>query len=144
MSLTWRTIDLDRGDHGVRVDLVLLRHLRRDERGISRNRIQKWIDVGDVLVNGAPPSRASWRVQAGDAVQVRLQDLQPRARQREIAVATRHCVRHWRAVPIDGGNLGLALCKPEAGQSKSQTERDGTGPQSQRCHVRHGSPVEQE
>jgi 23S rRNA pseudouridine1911/1915/1917 synthase len=80
VSLTWRTIDLDRGDHGVRVDLVLLRHLRRDERGISRNRIQKWIDAGDVLVNGAPPSRSSWRVQAGDAVQVRLPDLQPRAR----------------------------------------------------------------
>ncbi|MDP2322339.1 MAG: RluA family pseudouridine synthase [Acidobacteriota bacterium] len=75
----WRTLDLDRGDHGVRVDRVLLRHLR-DERAISRNRIQKWIDAGDVLVNGTPPSRAAWRVQAGDEVRVRIEYLQPRTR----------------------------------------------------------------
>lgn len=80
VSVTWRTLDLDRGDHGVRVDLVLLRHLRREERAISRNRIQKWIEAGDVLVNGAPPSRAAWRVQEGDDVQVRIAQLQPRAR----------------------------------------------------------------
>lgn len=75
----WRTIDIDRGDHGVRVDRVLLRHLR-DERAISRNRIQKWIDAGDVLVNGTPPSRAAWRVQAGDEVRVKVEHLQPRTR----------------------------------------------------------------
>jgi 23S rRNA pseudouridine1911/1915/1917 synthase len=80
VSFTWRIIDLDRGDHGVRVDLVLLRHLRRDERAVSRNRIQKWIDAGDVLVNGAPPSRASWRVQAGDDLRVRVPQLAPRTR----------------------------------------------------------------
>jgi len=78
-SPIWRTIDLDRGDHGVRVDRVLLRHLR-DERAISRNRIQKWIDAGDVLVNGTPPSRAAWRVQAGDDVRVKIEHLQPRTR----------------------------------------------------------------
>lgn len=78
-SSVWRTIDLDRGDHGVRVDRVLLRHLR-DERAISRNRIQKWIDAGDVLVNGTPPSRAAWRVQAGDEVRVKVEHLQPRTR----------------------------------------------------------------
>ena len=76
----WRTIEIDRGDHGVRVDRVLLRHLR-DERAISRNRIQKWIDAGDVLVNGTPPSRAAWRVQAGDEVRVKVEHLQqPRTR----------------------------------------------------------------
>jgi 23S rRNA pseudouridine1911/1915/1917 synthase len=75
-SPVWRTIAIDRGDHGVRVDRVLLRHLR-DERAISRNRIQKWIDAGDVLVNGTPPSRAAWRVQAGDDLQVRVEHLQP-------------------------------------------------------------------
>ena len=79
MSSTWRTIAIDRGDHGVRVDLVLLRHLR-DERAVSRNRIQKWIDDGEVLVNGAPPSRAAWRVQAGDELHVRVEHRQPRAR----------------------------------------------------------------
>ena len=66
----WRLIQLDRGDHGVRVDRVLLRHLR-DEKGISRNRIQKWIEAGDVLVNGAAPPRAAWRIQAGDELRVR-------------------------------------------------------------------------
>ncbi len=64
-------IQLDRGDHGVRVDRVLLRHLR-DEKGVSRNRIQKWIDAGDVLINGAAPPRAAWRVQAGDELRVRV------------------------------------------------------------------------
>jgi 23S rRNA pseudouridine1911/1915/1917 synthase len=79
VSFTWRTIATDRGDHGVRVDRVLLRHLR-DERSVSRNRIQKWIEAGDVLVNGAPPPRAAWRVQAGDDLQVRIEELPVRAR----------------------------------------------------------------
>jgi 23S rRNA pseudouridine1911/1915/1917 synthase len=85
LSNLWQVIDLDRGDHGRRVDLVLLRHLR-DERLISRNRIQKWIDAGDVLVNGTPPSRAAWRVQAGDDVRVRVEHLQP-PRARPVAQA---------------------------------------------------------
>jgi len=75
----WRVVTLDRGDHGVRVDRVLLRHLR-DERSVSRNQIQKWIDAGDVLVNGAPPSRAAWRIQAGDDLQVRFEPRRPRSR----------------------------------------------------------------
>ena len=79
VSFTWRTIETDRGDHGVRVDRVLLRHLR-DERSVSRNRIQKWIAAGDVLVNGAPPPRAAWRVQAGDDLQVRIEQLPARTR----------------------------------------------------------------
>ena len=73
----WRTIALDRGDHGVRVDRVLLRHMR-DARGVSRNRIQKWIDAGDVLINGSAPPRAAWRVQAGDEVRVRVAELPKR------------------------------------------------------------------
>ena len=80
MSLAeWRTIALDRGDHGVRVDRVLLRHLR-DEKRVSRNRIQKWIDAGDVLINGAPPPRAAWRVQSGDELRVRVGGIPARAR----------------------------------------------------------------
>ena len=77
MSEGWRTLVLDRGDSGKRIDLVLLRHLR-DEKGISRNRIQKWIDAGDVLINGAVPSRAAWRVQAGDELRVRVAGLPKR------------------------------------------------------------------
>jgi len=70
VSNDWRTIKMDRGDHGVRVDRVLLRHLR-EEKGASRNRIQKWIEAGDVLINGAPASRAAWRMQAGDELRIR-------------------------------------------------------------------------
>jgi 23S rRNA pseudouridine1911/1915/1917 synthase len=81
----WRSIGLDRGDHGVRVDRVLLRHLR-DERGLSRNRIQKWIDAGDVLVNGTVPPRAAWRVQAGDDVRVRVHSLPARERPKAEAI----------------------------------------------------------
>lgn len=81
MSEDWRTIRLDRGDHGVRVDLVLLRHLR-DEKRVSRNQIQKWIEAGDVLVNGVIPPRAAWRVQAGDTVRVRLADVPKREKPR--------------------------------------------------------------
>jgi 23S rRNA pseudouridine1911/1915/1917 synthase len=76
---TWRTIGLDRGDHGVRVDRVLLRHMR-DERGVSRNQIQKWIAAGDVLVNGAPPSRAAWRIRPGDDLRVRFEPRPPKSR----------------------------------------------------------------
>lgn len=61
----------------MRLDRVLLRHLR-DHKGVSRNRIQKWIDAGDVLINGAVPSRAAWRVQPGDELQVRVPDLPKR------------------------------------------------------------------
>lgn len=80
-----RVIKLDRGDHGVRVDRVLLRHLR-DEKGVSRNRIQKWIDDGDVVLNGTAPSRPAWRVQAGDELKVRLADVPKRERPRAEAM----------------------------------------------------------
>jgi 23S rRNA pseudouridine1911/1915/1917 synthase len=72
-------VALDRGDDGVRVDRVLLRHLRH-ETGVSRNRIQKWIEAGNVLLNGSPPPRAAWRVQAGDDLRVRVAEIPKRAR----------------------------------------------------------------
>ena len=75
----WRTIGIDRGDVGVRVDRVLLRHLR-DEKGISRNRIQQWIDDGGVLINGRNAARASRRVQAGDELRVRVAGIPVRAK----------------------------------------------------------------
>ena len=79
MSDTWRTIELDRGDAGVRVDRVLLRHLGHVPR-ISRNQIQKWIEIGDVLINGSAPPRSAWRVQSGDELRVRVPEI--RAKQR--------------------------------------------------------------
>jgi 23S rRNA pseudouridine1911/1915/1917 synthase len=78
VAAEWRSLKLDRGDHGVRIDRVLLRHLR-DEKGASRNRIQKWIDGGDVLINGSAPPRAARRVQAGDQIRVRVAAIPQRA-----------------------------------------------------------------
>ncbi len=82
----WRTIKVDRGDHGVRVDRVVLRHLR-DEKGVSRNRIQNWVAGGQVLINGTPASRASWRVQAGDDLRVRPSGLIAREKPRAESMA---------------------------------------------------------
>ena len=81
----WRTIDLDRGDDGMRVDRVLLRHLRR-EKSVSRNRIQKWIEAGQVLVNGVVPPRAAWRVQPGDELRVRVAEIPARAKPQAQAI----------------------------------------------------------
>ncbi len=67
----WRQIAIDRGDLGVRVDRVLLRHLA-DVPGISRTRIQAWIVEGRVLVNDRPPDRPAWRLAAGDRISVRV------------------------------------------------------------------------
>ena len=86
MSNEWRVVRIDRGDHGVRLDRVLLRHLR-DEKGASRNRIQRWIDAGDVLINGAAPPRPAWRVQAGDEIRVRLALIPQRARPQAESIA---------------------------------------------------------
>ncbi len=86
MADDWRTINLDRGDEGVRVDRVLLRHLRH-EKGVSRNRIQKWIESGDVLVNSIAPPRAAWRVQAGDELVVRVARVPAREKPQAQALA---------------------------------------------------------
>ena len=75
----WRAIAVDRGDDGVRVDRVLLRHLRH-EKGVSRNRIQKWIEAGNVQINGLAAPRPAWRVQAGDELRVRVAEIPKRAR----------------------------------------------------------------
>jgi 23S rRNA pseudouridine1911/1915/1917 synthase len=86
VATDWRTIKLDRGDHGVRVDRVLLRHLR-EAKGVSRNRIQKWIDAGEVLINGAAAARAAWRVQAGDNLLIRVAELPRREKPRAEPIA---------------------------------------------------------
>lgn len=66
-----RAISIDRGDVGVRVDRVLLRHLR-DVPAMSRNRIQRLIEDGAVLLNGKAAPRMSWRVAAGDRLTVEI------------------------------------------------------------------------
>jgi 23S rRNA pseudouridine1911/1915/1917 synthase len=66
-----RSITPDRGDTGKRLDRVLRRHLAHLP-GVSRTKIQDWIDAGDVLVNGQAVDRAAVRVSAGDTIEVRL------------------------------------------------------------------------
>jgi len=73
------SIAIDRGDVGIRVDRVLLRHLTH-LRGASRNRIQRLIEEGAVRLNGEPVARSSVRVQAGDTLTIELPERQPRAR----------------------------------------------------------------
>ena len=62
-----RQFRADRGDAGERLDLVLLRHLA-DIPGISRTKIQEWVDAGHVQVAGRPVLRASARVKAADPI----------------------------------------------------------------------------
>lgn len=80
-----RDVVLDRGDAGVRIDLVLLRHLSH-EPGVSRARIQKWIGAGRVEVNGASVSKPATRVAADDRVQVDVREIRTRARPRAEAL----------------------------------------------------------
>ena len=79
-----RTLTADRGDAGLRVDLVLRRHLT-DVRAATRTRVQAWIGSGKVAINGRIVSRASARAAHGDVVTVRL----PAEEIRADAVATR-------------------------------------------------------
>jgi 23S rRNA pseudouridine1911/1915/1917 synthase len=66
-----RQFRADRGDAGERLDLVLLRHLA-DIPGISRTKIQEWVDAGHVQVAGRLVLRASARVKVGDLVETVL------------------------------------------------------------------------
>jgi 23S rRNA pseudouridine1911/1915/1917 synthase len=75
---TRSTVLVDRGDVGVRIDRVLLRHLAHIP-GVTRNRLQRLIDGGLVCVNGLPVSRPSRRVAATDAITVDLPARRARA-----------------------------------------------------------------
>src|SRR6478752_2351555 len=73
-----RVINIDRGDVGQRLDLVLQRHLR-DVTAASRTRIQKWIEGGLVAVNQVAATRPSRRTAAGDIVSVAVPTTATRA-----------------------------------------------------------------
>ena len=66
-----RVVTADRGDAGLRIDLVLRRHLT-DVRAASRTRVQAWIEGGQVTVNGRVVRRVSARTAIGDVVTVVL------------------------------------------------------------------------
>ncbi len=70
-------VQVDRGDVGVRIDLVLLRHLSHLP-GVTRTRLQRLIDQGAVHLNGRPVLRASARVAAEDTIGIELPERRPR------------------------------------------------------------------
>lgn len=73
-----REVIADRGDDGLRLDLVLRRHLT-DVHHATRTQVQAWIERGLVTVNGTPVRRVSTRAALGDRVSVDLPDEAPRA-----------------------------------------------------------------
>ena len=72
-----RTLTTDRGDVGLRLDLVVRRHLT-DVDAASRTRVQAWIENGQVAVNGSTVRRVSTRAAPGDVVTLWIPDVEPR------------------------------------------------------------------
>src|SRR4051812_14851264 len=69
MDPSRRIVIADRGDAGRRLDLVVRRHITDINRA-SRTRVQKWIENGQVTVNGRRGIRVSARAALGDVVAV--------------------------------------------------------------------------
>jgi 23S rRNA pseudouridine1911/1915/1917 synthase len=76
MALTPRIVTADRGDAGLRLDLVLRRHLT-GVRAATRTRVQAWIEDGRVTVNGISVRRVAARAALGDVVTVMVPDAAP-------------------------------------------------------------------
>ncbi len=70
-SVPERQFVADRGDERLRLDQAVLRHLA-DEPGVSRTRVQRWLDAGLISVNGQEGRRASSSLRQGDEVVVTL------------------------------------------------------------------------
>ena len=66
-----RTLTTDRGDIGLRIDLVLRRHLT-DVGSATRTRVQSWIEGGLVTLNGRLVRRVATRAAPGDVLTVVL------------------------------------------------------------------------
>ena len=109
-------ISIDRGDIGVRVDRVLLRHLTH-VRGASRNRIQHLIADGAVLLNNRPVIRSSTRVAAGDTLSIDL----PARRERQKPLP--------EALPLDVlyDDADLLIVNKPAGQVSHPAFGNATG-----------------
>jgi 23S rRNA pseudouridine1911/1915/1917 synthase len=109
-------IEIDRGDTGVRVDRVLLRHLRH-LHGLTRNRVQQLIEAGAVMVDGDLVRRASARVKPGAILTIDLPDRRPRSAPQP------------QTLPLDIRHEDAALlvvCKP-AGQVSHPAFRHTSG-----------------
>jgi 23S rRNA pseudouridine1911/1915/1917 synthase len=110
------SVAIDRGDIGVRVDRVLLRHLAHVP-GVTRNRLQRLIANGAVQVNGRVIARASSRMAAGDALSIDLPERRSRAIPR--AEAPLIDVRHE--------DDGLLVVNKPAGQVSHPSFRHDSG-----------------
>jgi 23S rRNA pseudouridine1911/1915/1917 synthase len=77
-AMPTRELIADRGDEGIRLDLVLRRHLTDLSRA-TRTRVQSWIEQGRVTVNGRPVRRVSARAALGDAIALALPEDVPKA-----------------------------------------------------------------
>ena len=122
--MTVRTLTADRGDAGLRVDLVLRRHLT-DVRAATRTRVQSWIDGGQVRINGRIVSRASARAAYGDAISVTL----PAERSGGGAFLRRDAGNGLESAPLDivyEDDQLLAVNKP-AGVVVHPTYKNTTG-----------------
>lgn len=109
-------VTIDRGDVGVRIDRVLLRHLRHLP-GVTRNRLQRLLSEGAVRVNQRAVTRASARVAARDDIIVDL----PERHAREAPAA--------EALPIDVvyEDDGLLIVNKPAGQVAHPAFRNTSG-----------------
>ena len=74
-----RRFTADRGDERLRLDQAVMRRLA-DEPGLSRTRVQRWLDAGLIAVNGVVGRRASSSLRHGDEVVVTL----PKSRVRKV------------------------------------------------------------
>jgi 23S rRNA pseudouridine1911/1915/1917 synthase len=101
-----RTFVADRGDEGQRLDVVLTRHLA-DIRGVTRTRVQRWVEDGKVRVRGRVTTRSARPLHAGDEVEIDL----PWRRERvdhtpePIALEVIHEDEHLLAVSKPAGML---------------------------------------
>ncbi len=66
-----RSFVADRTDEGVRLDVVLTRQLSA-VRTATRTRVQRWVEVGKVRINGRVTTRPARPLHAGDRVEVEL------------------------------------------------------------------------
>jgi len=106
----------DRGDVGVRIDRVLQRHLGHLP-GVTRNRIQRLIESGAVLVDGRPVRRPAERLGLDAVLSIELPDRRPRSSPEA------------QTLPLDIRHEDEALivvCKP-AGQVSHPAFRHASG-----------------
>ncbi len=106
----------DRGDERLRLDQAVMRHLA-DEPGVSRTRVQRWLDAGLISVNGKGGRRASSSLRLGDAVVVTL----PRPRLRKVHAA------EALDVPVLYEDEWLVVVNKPAGMVSHPTGRTQSG-----------------